>query len=160
MKLFNKKKESIWEPKLSTKSYGTLVGFKCFQSGWADWMTRNTKRFSRCTWVVLLILFVLSVSTYSVYLGVNAIKGNGSNSISITPIKKPKHTTETGETNIAAVEVSEAEYRRIKKFSVYMDSLVRSPSGKILYDRITRLRPGLVDSVRFIESYYQQLNQK
>jgi len=41
-----------------------------------------------------------------------------------------------------------------------MDSLARSPSGKILYDSIISQRPGLMDSVRFIENYYQQLKQK
>ena len=76
------------------------------------------------------------------------------------PIKKLKHATETGEPPIEAAEVSEAEYSRIKKFRMYMDSLARSPSGKILYKSITRHRPGLMDSVRFIENYYQQLKQK
>ncbi|ULT42924.1 hypothetical protein KRR40_05095 [Niabella defluvii] len=86
--------------------------------------------------------------------------GQKDNSITITPIKKPKHATETGETKTDAAEVSEAEYSRIKNFRVYMDSLARSPSGKALYDSINNHRPGLMDSVRFIENYYQQLKQK
>jgi hypothetical protein len=36
-----------------------------------------------------------------------------------------------------------------------MDSLARSPSGKNLYDSITSQRPGLMDSVRFIEQLYR-----
>jgi len=160
MKLFPKRKESNSEPKPNAISKGIQTGYKRLQGSWADWMMRRTEKFSRRTWVVLLVLFVLSVSTYSVYLAVNAFTGKRSNSFTITPIKKPKHVTETGEANKEAVEVSEAEYSRIKKFSVYMDSLARSPSGKSLYDNITSHRPGLMDSVRFIENYYQQLKQK
>lgn len=160
MKLFPKRKESNSEPKPNAISKGIQARYKRLQGSWADWMMRRTEKFSRRTWVVLLVLFVLSVSTYSVYLAMNAFAGKGSNSITITPIKKPKYTTETGEANKEAVEVSEAEYSRIKKFRVYMDSLTRSPSGRILYDSITSHRPGLMDSVRFIENYYQQLKQK
>lgn len=160
MKLFPKRKESNSEPKPNAISKGIQTGYKRLQGSWADWMMRRTEKFSSRTWVVLLVLFVLSVSAYSVYLAVNAFTGKRSNSFTITPIKKPKHVTETGEANKEAVEVSEAEYSRIKKFSVYMDSLARSPSGKSLYDSITSHRPGLMDSVRFIENYYQQLKQK
>ncbi len=160
MKLFPKRKESKLEPKPNAISKGIQAGCKRLQCSWADWMMRRTEKFSRRTWIVLLALFVLSVSTYSVYLAMNAFTRKGSNSMIITPIKKPKHILETGETNIEAVEASEAESRRIKKFIKYMDSLAQSPSGRILYDSITSHRPGLMDSVRFIEDYYQQLKQK
>jgi multidrug efflux pump subunit AcrB len=160
MKLFSKRKESNSEPNPNAISKGVQAGYKRLQGGWADWMMRRTEKFSRRTWVVLLVLFVLSVSTYSVYIAVSAFTGKGSNSITITPIKKPKHATETGDASKEAAEVSEAEYSRIKKFSAYMDSLARSPSGQVLYDSITSHRPGLMDSVRFIENYYQQLKQK
>ena len=65
-----------------------------------------------------------------------------------------------GEANLEPAEVSEAEYSRIKRFRVYMDGLARSPAGKTLYDSIIHHRPGLMDSVWFIENYYQQLKQK
>lgn len=88
-------------------------------------------------------LFVMFTSSYSVYLAVNAFtRSKKDNSITITPIKKPKHATETGETKTDAAEVSEAEYSRIKNFRVYMDSLARSPSGKALYDSINNHRRG------------------
>lgn len=160
MKLFSKRRETDSVPKTNALSKAVQTGYKRVQGGWANWMMRHTEKFSRRTWVVLLVLFVLSVSTYSVYIAVSAFTGKRSNSITITPIKKPKHATETGEANKEAMEVSEAEYSRIKKFSAYMDSLARSPSGKIQYESITSHRPGLMDSVRFIENYYQRLKQK
>jgi flagellar basal body-associated protein FliL len=160
MKPFLKRKESIAEPKPNVLSKGMQAGYKHLQGGWANWMMKRTKKFSRRTWLVLLILFVLSTSAYSVYLAVSAFTKKEINSLTITPIKKPKYSTETGERPIEAAEVSEAEYNRIKKFRVYMDSLARSPSGKTVYDSITSHRPGLMDSVRFIENYYQKLKQK
>lgn len=159
MKLFSKRKESNPE-KVNPISNRIQAGYKHLQTGWAKWMVKRTQKFSRRTWIVLLILFVLSTSTYSAYLAVSAFTKKESNSITIMPIKKLKHATETGEPPIEAAEVSEAEYSRIKKFRMYMDSLARSPSGKILYKSITRHRPGLMDSVRLIENYYQQLKQK
>lgn len=161
MKLFKRRTESKADStKPNAISKGMKAGYKRLQGGWATWMMRRTENFSRRTWVVALILFVLSGSTYSTYLAVSAFTGKKANAITITPIKKLKHATETGETHIEAAELSEAEYTRIKRFRVYMDSLARSPSGKILYDSIISQRPGLMDSVRFIENYYQQLKEK
>lgn len=160
MKLFTKRKESNAAAKHNTISKDIRESYKRLQGGWANWMMKRTEKFSRRTWFVLLVFFVLFTSTYSVYLAINAFTGKTNHSISITPIKKLRHATETGETNSKAPEVSEAEHNRIKKFRVYMDSLARSPTGKALYDSITSQRPGLMDSVRFIENYYQQVKQK
>ncbi len=41
-----------------------------------------------------------------------------------------------------------------------MDSLSADPSGKRIYDSIQQYRPGLMDSIRQIEDYYQQLKDK
>lgn len=160
MKLFQNRKPSATEPKLNALSKGIHTAYKRLQGGWANWMMKRTEKFSKRTWIVLLILFVLSFGSYSTYVGVSAFTNKRSKSITITPIKKPEHVTETGDANIETAEVSEAEYSRIKKFRMYMDSMARSPSGRILYDSITSHRPGLMDSVRFIENYYQQLKQK
>lgn len=160
MKLFQKRKPSVPERKHNALSKGIHTAYKRLQSGWANWMMKRTENFSQRTWIVLLILFVLSIGSYSTYVGVSAFTNKRSNTITITPIKKPKHITETGEANLEPAEVSEAEYSRIKRFRVYMDGLARSPAGKTLYDSIIHHRPGLMDSVWFIESYYQQLKQK
>lgn len=156
MKLFEKRKESGNQTKPNVLSKGIQAGYKRVQGGWANWMRRRTEHFSHRTWIVLLILFVLSTSTYCVYVAANAVTSKGNDSITITRIKKPKHTTETGEAHTVVALVSEAEYNRIKKFRLYMDSLAQSPSGKILYDSITLRRPGLMDSVQLIEQFYRE----
>lgn len=160
MKLFRNRKPGMTASKPNALARGLQAGFQRLQDGWAKWMTKHTKKFSRRTWMVLLMLFVLTTTTYNVYLAVTAFTGRKGGAITITPIKKPKHATEDGDAHTKAAVVSEAEYDRIKKFRMYMDSLARSPSGKILYDNITDHRPGLMDSVRLIENYYQQLKTK
>lgn len=160
MKLFSKIKKNNVEPKPNAIFKGIHAGYKHLQTGWAKWMVKRTQKFSRRTWIMLLILFVLSTSAYSIYLAVSAIAEKDGILITVTPIKKPRYTTETGETDKEAAEVSEAQYRRIKRFRVYMDSLARSPSGKILYDSINSHRPGLMDSLQLIEQLYQRKIKK
>lgn len=160
MKLFRKREGNDFTPKPNNLSKAIRAGYKRAQGGWANWMMKRTENFSKRTWLLLLGLFVLSVSAFNIYIVVSTINANGSASFSVTPIQKPKHLTETGEINMQSVDVPNSEYNRIKNFRMYMDSLARSPSGKNLYDSITKYRPGLMDSVRFIENYYQQLNQK
>ena len=41
-----------------------------------------------------------------------------------------------------------------------MDSLTRSENGTIIYDSIVKARPGLMDSVLFIENIYQSQLKK
>lgn len=152
MKQCQKKMKSEPEPKPHAIIKGVQAGCKYLQSSWADWMRRNTEKISRRTWMVLLILFVLLTGSYNVYCLINAFTGRGY-SITVTPIQKPKYATK--KEPYKAMVVPKEEYRRIKKFRKYMDSLAQSPSGKILYDRIISRRPGLLDSVRLIEHYYQ-----
>ena len=153
----NKRKNTSEQP--ATVAKGLQSGYRCLKSGWAAWMTKHTAGFSPSTWKVILIVFILSSGGYNIYLAVNAIVSKPKKSISVTSIKKPAHATETGDANTTAPQVSEAEYMRIRKFRTYMDSLARSPSGKIIYDSITRHRPGLMDSVRLVENYYEQLKR-
>ena len=148
------------KPKPNAIFEGMQAGYKHLQGGWAKWMMKRTEKFSHRTWIVLLIFFVLSTSTYSIYLAVSAIAEKDGTLITVTPIKKPRYTTETGETDKEAAEVSEAQYRRIKRFRVYMDSLARSPSGKTLYDSINSHRPGLMDSLQLIEQLYRRKIKK
>jgi hypothetical protein len=160
MKLFSKIKKNNAEPKPNAIFKGMQAGYKHLQGGWAKWMMKRTEKFSHRTWIVLLIFFVLSTSTYSIYLAVSAIAEKDGTLITVTPIKKPRYTTEMGENDKEAAEVSEAQYSRIKKFRVYMDSLARSPSGKTFYDSITSHRPGLMDSLQLIEQLYREKIKK
>ncbi|MBT2591405.1 hypothetical protein J7E50_14340 [Pedobacter sp. ISL-68] len=130
------------------------------QSRWAKWMEKRTESFSRGHWTLILILFVLITGGHSTYLLVSSFSSKERKVFLITPISKPRHLTETGDVKAEALSVTETEYRRIHNFRIYMDSLARTPSGKASYDSITYRRPGLMDSVRNIENYYQQLKNE
>lgn len=134
--------------------------FAHLQNRWATWMNRHTQTFSRNTWKLLLVLFVLTAGGYSIYLTIDAFFNANGKSISIIPIKKPAHINETGDAAATTPSITDAGYSHIKNFRLYMDSLARSPSGKIIYDSIIMYRPGLMDSIRMIEKYYQQQKQK
>lgn len=123
---------------------------------WANWMTQRTKNFSFRSWIVMLILFVITTGGYCIYLAVGAFINPKSDSVKIGRIRRPQNAVEAGDINRASIEISAEEYYRIRRFRLYMDSLARSPSGKLEYDNITSRRPGLMDSIRFIEHYYQQ----
>ena len=122
-------------------------------------MMKHTQKFSRNTCKLLLVLFILTAGGYSIYLAIDALFKTDSKAISITPVKKPAHINETGDVSAATSPITDTGYNRIKNFRMYMDSLARSPSGKSVYDSIMMHRPGLMDSVRMIENYYQQLKQ-
>jgi len=157
--LFQNKRQN-GEQKASKGSLAAGILYKPIQSAWAAWMARRTAGFTRSTWQVLLSLFVVLFGGYSLYLAVNGFTARQAKSISITPIKIPRHATQTGDTPKAAPQLSEAGYSRIRQFRIYMDSLARSPTGKVTYDRIIKCRPGLMDSVRFIENQYQLLKNE
>lgn len=150
----SKKQGKVEQPHIVAT--GSLALYKYIQRIWADMMAKHTGTFSRKTWIMSLVFFILFGSGCSIYLIVRAISGESKAMVPVSRIKKPAHVTETDETDNISVQEKGAEYERVKQFRLYMDSLARSPSGRIIYDSIIQSRPGLMDSVRFIEIYYKQ----
>ena len=134
--------------------------YKHLQRRWVKWMAKHTANFSRRTWKIILILFMMFGGGYSGYLTVSGLVEKANKPFSLARIKKPAHLSEPADVRVPIPGLSEIEYARIRIFRMYMDSLARSPSGKVLYDSIAHSRPGLMDSVRLVERYYQQLKQK
>ncbi|MCT1523834.1 hypothetical protein [Sphingobacterium hotanense] len=154
----HQKRDTAQRP--STVAGALQTACKRVKGGWAVWMAKRTAGFSRRRWQVLLALFIVGFGGYSGYLTIAGFTGEGERAFSITPIKKPRHAPETGDDRNSSPQVSEAEYKRIRRFRLYMDSLARSPAGKSKHDSMVKHRPGLMDSVRFIEKYYEQLKNK
>jgi hypothetical protein len=131
------------------------------QTGWALWMGRRTEHLSRKTLLLLLLTFIALAGGYNIYLIGQSFSGDQANAISITPIKKPGHVLQAGDAaSQPYMIVSKTDYQGIIRFRGYMDSLTRSPSGKAAYDSIILNRPGLLDSIRFIEEIYQSQTKK
>ncbi|MCL6219873.1 hypothetical protein [Zunongwangia pacifica] len=154
MKRNVKQKEEA--PKNGLLILGLLALYKWLQKAWAQWISNKTKRISKRAVTIALVVFVNLTSGYCIYLGVHAITGKSKgNAFTVTPIKRPQHLTESGTIASPLPPVSKQDYRRIQNFRWYMDSLARSPTGRKLYDSIIATRPGLMDSVRYIEKKYQ-----
>lgn len=132
-----------------------------FQQRWADFMQRHTERLSRNGKLIILSLFCLTAGSLSVYFIWSSVTSHKASSIPVIHLKKPPYALKSGDEDTKAwVIVSKAEYEKIQRFRFYMDSLARSPSGKHIYDSILSRRPGLMDSIFFIENIYQSQNKK
>lgn len=124
--------------------------------GWADWLSSRTTHFKRSQWLIVLALFVLLAGGYSSYLMLDSFQWNGKAIFLILPIRKPAFFHDTGEIQAGNRAVlPSGEYERIHRFRLYMDSLAESTTGKKTYDSLLLHRPGLMDSLHFIEKHYQ-----
>ena len=127
------------------------------QTKWAEWMHGRTAKFNRRHWLIALLLFILLAGGYNFYLAYEGLFSKGKNILwSVYAIHKPWFfSQEKVVTTDSLPSLPTAEYERIHSFQVYMDSLSASPSGKRIYDSILLLRPGLMDSVRFVQEHYR-----
>ena len=131
------------------------------QTGWAQWMGRRTQHLSRRTLLLLLLPFIAIAGGYNIYLIRQGFSGNQVNAFSVTAIKKPGLVTKTGDAKLQKEKIiSKTDYQRIIRFRGYLDSLARSFAGKAVHDSILLSRPGLQDSIRYIEEIYQTQTKK
>lgn len=152
------KKQHVVQDQLLKSIVHTSVKW---QSRWAVWMQQKTEKLSGKGKLMMLLIFVLLTGSYSIYLIGKSFSGNQTYSFSITPIKKPAYIQKNGnEAKHTNAAIGESEFERIHRFRQYMDSLVRSPTGKVLYDSIVAHRPGLMDSIQIIENMYQSQIKK
>lgn len=136
---------------------------KCIQAQeqWAAFMQRKSERFSTKAKKFLFIMFLLLSAGCSLYLIVEGLISHKHTSFSIALIKVPQYLDKAGDENTKASGiVSQAEYERIHRFQLYMDSLAKSPSGKRLFDSILNKRPGLMNSIMMIQRIYKKNSGK
>lgn len=126
-----------------------------WQRKWADWMQNKTESLSGKGKTIALFCFCLLAGGYSIYLIAISLVAKQNISLSITSIYKPQYVPRSGKEQVMGASISKEDYLRVHRFKTYMDSLARSPTGKIIYDSILISRPGLMDSVNFIENNYQ-----
>ncbi|MFC4233305.1 hypothetical protein ACFOW1_15495 [Parasediminibacterium paludis] len=124
-------------------------------------MQRQTERLSGNGKMVMLVLFCLVTGSLSIYLFTSNLISKPSTAIPVTRIKTALSSGKSGDENTkSSVSITKHEYQRIKSFRDYMDSLARSPSGKLIYQDIIAQRPGLMDSVALVEKIYQLQSRK
>ncbi len=132
-----------------------------FQQRWADFMQRHTERLSRNGKLIILSSFCLTAGSLSIYFIASSVTSRKASSFTMIHLKKTPYAVKSGDENTKALLiVTKAEFEKIQRFRIYMDSLARSPSGKKLRDSILSQRPGLMDSIHLIENIYQSQNKK
>ena len=120
------------------------------QAKFAKFMNQKTKNMSMKKVKVLLIVFTLVLGGYCVYLIVTAFERNNNGKFHVDKITVPKHAMEDDEQ--ATVTVSENDYNKILLFKKHMDSLHKF--NRKSFDSIMVFRPGLMDSIKFLEREY------
>lgn len=155
MRLFRKRENTKTHLQAANKLWeGIGIFFTKKQQAWTKWMEHRTENLNHNQWLLVLGLFVLLSGGYSSYLISTSVLSKGTMIFSITSIQKPITATPEGK-NKPAFVLTKKEYQKINRFRLYMDSLKRNPEGKVEYNKIILHRPGLMDSLDFIETYYR-----
>lgn len=131
---------------------------KC-QRGFASYFGRKTAGFGKKGNLILLLAVCLAFGGLSLFSVVEVfMRDDTAKSIKPDPVTVPGHFDETGEPTGDKVKVlSHTSYKQLQVFSDYMDSLKKASRSQ--YDSIVAARPGLMDSVLFLEQIYLQQNR-
>ncbi len=132
-----------------------------WQTKWAEWMQVKTECLSVKGKIMGLLLFCFIACAYSIYLAATGSSGKQVLPVTLNSIKRSNYIQQFGAENTrAAAIVNQEEYKKVKRFRQYMDSLAPSPSGKIFHDNILIQHPGILDSIMLLENMYQLETKK
>ncbi|QGK73545.1 hypothetical protein [Flavobacterium sp. SLB02] len=137
-------------------SKGTNRYYELLKQKWAREMSRITSGLSREKLIVFLLVFTGLSSAISLVILYRGLVSGTSSVISMDRISERIQPHE----RVIKIErksffISPAEYKSITGARQYLDSLKASAEGKTSYDNIMHRRPGLLDSLIFIENYYK-----
>lgn len=121
----------------------------------ADYLNQKTAALSRRQTTIGLVLFCVLFGGLSAFTIWHSL-GSPSRIVSAAQVSIPRHMI-IRDTNINQdVVLTDQELRDIRWFRHYLDSLQWSAKGRAIYDSIARYRPGLLDSLAFIEQQYHE----
>lgn len=135
------------------RGYGHLLFYRT-KIFWAEWLELKTKKTPIRQLYLLLILFSTAWGSYFCILIINGVSGTTRQIIPVTNITS---VTPPG-LQQAPLSINPEEYYRIMAFRAHLDSLHSYDIEQ--YDKTLSLRPGLLDSLRKIELYYESKNIK
>jgi hypothetical protein len=124
------------------------------QDKWAKKMSALVWGLSRKKMIFLLIGFVIFTGSISICIAWSGFLRDTSQKINILPVAIPANVNKKVKT-AKTFSGQFQENKRIICFRSYLDSLASSSSGRKTYDSIQICRPGLLDSLVFIENYYK-----
>lgn len=162
LSLFKNKKETVRDNVIQDRVAKNIVTWCIhWQQRWASFMQKQTERLSGNGKMIMLSLFCLITGSLSIYLFTSNLLGKPSAAIPVIRIKTALSSGKSGDENTRSIiSITKHEYQRIKSFSDYMDSLARSPSGKLVYQAIIAHRLGLMDSIALVEKIYLSQSKK
>jgi len=150
--LFKYKKDTIVTVSPLWKYIHTVIHTKAIQS--AAYLNGKAATISRRNLSWLLVIFCICWGTASAFIISRALQP-ATEKISVSAITVPQSITTK-----PAIQWDSATTRalqRITTFQHVIDSLYRYDQSK--YQELVRTRPGLLDSIAFIEHYYTTLTK-
>jgi hypothetical protein len=101
----------------------------------------------------MLIAFCMATCLFSAFLIVDALRDKHKKSFEVEQSKTPRFFDRTGEESFSdGIIVDEESFFKVQVFRKYMDSL--KVHNTTSYDSIVLTRPGLMDSIAILESFY------
>jgi hypothetical protein len=104
----------------------------------------------------LLALVCLAAGLTCVYIIVDGLLGPGHRLPAMHPITLPRHVIQDPPPHaiLHPPDQGEAFLVRVRLFRLYFDSLQKSPEGRQVYDSLAAARPGLLDTLQKLETFY------
>lgn len=147
-----KAKQSIMQP--VWQRWAATIARK--QRKWANYLNKKAGKYNKRSKQICLALFCLLAGGSSICIAIRAVE-SPSGKLRGEKMSVPGYAM--GSDTVSAFQptavLTEKQYRNIQRFKKYMDSLQTTKAGKVKYDSILTSRPGLTDSIDFIEQVYQ-----
>ncbi len=123
------------------------------QNAFACFMAAKTAGLSGRVKTIYLLIFCLLFGGLSLNAFIGVFQKRSNTQLKPAQLSVPKYYDKPGDNNMPVV--TSEEMRGIIRFKRYMDSLQMTETGKASYDSILAIRPGLMDSLQMMESFYR-----
>ena len=155
IRFFRRKKQTVPLMYTGFQKMGTRIDKQ--QRKWADYLNGKVKGAANGSKMFWLIVFCFLFGGSSIFLMVSSV-GESARQLLIDRISVPSFMMQDKDPSdfIPLPILSKKEYENILAFEKYMDSLKNSTAGKLKYDSICIMRPGLMDSLSFIKVLFLQ----
>lgn len=126
----------------------------------ADYLNKKVARCSKRRLKAGLFFYCLAFGGATAYVIHNSFSGEG-RTVRVESIHVPASAVLPDHKDSLVRWPTPKEIVTIRAFRRYLDSLQQTKEGKLIYDSIVRLRPGLSDSLEMtLELYEEQLKTK
>ena len=122
------------------------------------WMKKLDKKFNKLSHhrqFIILVLCCTGLALFSIYTLCISIEGTEHERVSFQRINIPTHIVAHHSKNETRDSIIDnKEYKEIKLYQNYLDSLSKTEKGKSIWDSILQYNPGLTDSLQWLENIY------